>query len=187
MWIFFGRLLLVTGTTETAQGNDAAFTSLTGEFECCTAVQIESRTVTLPADMAAGAAVLEWTWAGDGPYFDCTDLTVSANADGDGDGGGANNGIGGGGGSSASGDGDSKNAAIALMAALLLVYLYCKFCTGGGDGGGADKGADLPAGWVAQYDQASGAILLLANDYVAFGGTASFFALLSPDVCSLAL
>jgi hypothetical protein len=157
------EILLAEGTTDTTQGQNGGFTSLTGEFECCTQVQLESRTVTVPAGTAPGSAVLEWTWAGDGPYFGCTDMTVQAAADGGG-GGGENN-IDTDGGESnfnignASNE-DKKNAAIGLVAAVVLFYVYCNYCRGGGSGGGSGggkAGTGLPPGWEEVYDPASGA------------------------------
>ena len=150
------EILLAEGTTDTAQGNTNGFQSLTGEFECCTQVREESRTVTVPAGAAAGAAVLEWTWAGDGPYFGCTDMTIQAAAD---TGGGDNDGIDTEGGSMVSAGGgldeNKKNAAIALLAAVVIFYVYCNYCRGGG-GGGGKGGGDLPPGWSEVYDPSSG-------------------------------
>lgn len=152
------EILLAEGTTDTAQGNNGGFTSLTGEFECCTQVQEESRTVTVPASAAAGNAVLEWTWAGDGPYFDCTDIAIQAADTGGGDTD-ENTDMDGGSSISAGGSGseNQKNAAIALVVAVVVVYLYCNrgsLC--GEGGGGGDKGEGLPYGWTEVYDPNSG-------------------------------
>eukprot|EP01043_Picozoa_sp_COSAG02_P083437 COSAG02_NODE_21454_length_787_cov_1.190407_1_plen_204_part_00 len=153
------EILLAEGATDTTQGQDGGFTSLTGEFECCTQVREESRTVTVPAGAAAGAAVLEWTWAGDGPYFGCTDMTIQAAADGGG--GGGNDNIdteGGGNFSGGASNEDKKNAAIVLVAVVVVFYVYCNYCRGGGGGGGGGGkgGAGLPPGWEEVYDPASG-------------------------------
>ncbi len=41
--------------------------------------QQDDLTVTVPAELS-GNAVLQWYWDGDGPYYDCADITVRAGA-----------------------------------------------------------------------------------------------------------
>lgn len=43
----------------------------------------DALTVTVPANLA-GTAVLQWYWQGDGPYYDCADVTITGGAGGGG-------------------------------------------------------------------------------------------------------
>ena len=63
-------------------GELEAATAIGGNFPCGTNGQATTRTVTIPADTPAGRAVLQWYWTGDGPYWNCADVTITGGGGG---------------------------------------------------------------------------------------------------------
>ena len=63
-------------------GELEAATAIGGNFPCGANGQATTRTVTIPADTAAGTAVLQWYWTGDGPYWNCADVTITGGGGG---------------------------------------------------------------------------------------------------------
>lgn len=59
--------------------NDFEANALTADIPCCTARETETAQVTIPADFAeCESCTLQWFWAGDSDYFDCSDISVNA-------------------------------------------------------------------------------------------------------------
>ena len=50
-----------------------------GKIAACNA-QPRSATITVPAGLPAGDAVLQWLWQGDGTYENCADITITGGA-----------------------------------------------------------------------------------------------------------
>jgi predicted carbohydrate-binding protein with CBM5 and CBM33 domain len=50
-----------------------------GQIAACNA-QPRSATITVPAGLPAGDAVLQWFWQGDGTYENCADITITGGA-----------------------------------------------------------------------------------------------------------
>lgn len=71
-------VLLSTAPTQAVQGQVTpaanTFNTVSGGPTNCAG--ITSREITIPDGTPAGPAVLEWTWVGDAPHFNCMDITI---------------------------------------------------------------------------------------------------------------
>eukprot|EP01052_Picozoa_sp_SAG31_P040417 SAG31_NODE_5846_length_2298_cov_2.012733_1_plen_162_part_00 len=119
---------VATGAGQGTPGAGSFVDVAGGPFACCAQRGNEQKTVTIPANAAGGDAVLAWMWTGDGPYFDCSDITINAAEPPS-----TNQGTTEGGGGTGPDAEQVSNALIAAAAVIygvlfLFVLYYCFYC-----------------------------------------------------------